>query len=227
MDKARKIPDAVVRRKGGGRPTRAQAERRDERLIEVAEKLFMERGFEGASIDAVAEAAGVSKPTVYARYRDKADLFGAVLRRGIQAWLAPISAAAEAQAREAGQLDVETTLHDLSRQMLSIDQKPNAGALKRILVAQSQHFPELAKLAHEEGFLRSVRAVSGMLEKFAAAGQIRVEDPEMAAELFHNLVFGRRDALYGLVTDPDRRERRRQAAVELFLNGVKARQGER
>jgi AcrR family transcriptional regulator len=223
MDTAQQSPDASVGRKGGGRPTRAQAERRDERLIEVAEKLFLERGFEATSIDAVAEAAGVSKPTVYARYRDKADLFGAVLRRGIQSWLAPISAAAEAQAREAGRLDIETTLHNLSRQLLAIDQQPNAGALKRILVAQSLHFPELARLAYEEGFLRCIKGVAGLLEKFAAVGQIRVDDPELTAELFLNLVFGRRDALHGLVTDPERRERRRQAAVELFLNGVRMR----
>lgn len=71
--------------------------------------------------------------------------------------------------------------------------------------------------------MRSVRAVAGLLESFAAAGEISVEDPEMAAELFHNLVFGRRDALYGVVTDPERRERPRKAAVELFLNGVRGR----
>src|SRR5271165_5880064 len=85
----------------GGRPTREEAAQRDERLIEVATNLFMERGFEGTSIDAVAEAAGVSKPTVYSRYHDKKGLFAAVLRRRIQRWLAPLSAAAEAQADEA------------------------------------------------------------------------------------------------------------------------------
>jgi AcrR family transcriptional regulator len=54
----------------------------------------MERGFDGTSIDAVAEAAGVSKPTVYARYHDKRDLFAAVLQGRIRKWLAPLSAAA-------------------------------------------------------------------------------------------------------------------------------------
>ncbi len=64
----------------GGRPTREEAVRRDARLLDVATRLFMERGFDGTTIDAVAESAGVSKPTVYARYRDKRDLFAAVLR---------------------------------------------------------------------------------------------------------------------------------------------------
>src|SRR3982074_3563746 len=87
-DAAEQLP-AATRRGTGGRPTREEAARRDERLIEVATNLFMERGFEGTSIDAVAEAAGVSKPTVYARYRDKGDLFAAVLRDRIREWLPP------------------------------------------------------------------------------------------------------------------------------------------
>jgi AcrR family transcriptional regulator len=223
-----KANDAVpgpARRSAGGRPTRAAAELRDERLIEVAANLFMERGFEGASIDAVAEAAGVSKPTVYARYRDKADLFRAVLQRRIQLWLAPLSAAAEAQARAAGPKKVETTLHELSREMLALVMTPESASLQRILAAQSLHFPELAKLAYEEGWLRGVRAVASLLEQFSVSGQIKVEDPEIAADLFLNLVLGRstRFALYGVATDPEAQERRRQAAVELFLNGVKAR----
>ncbi len=73
----------------GGRPTREEAEARDVRLLDVATRLFMERGFDGTSIDAVAEAAGVSKPTVYAHYHDKRDLFAAVLRGRIRKWLAP------------------------------------------------------------------------------------------------------------------------------------------
>jgi hypothetical protein len=85
-----------ARRGSGGRPTREEAVRRDARLLDVATKLFMERGFDCTSIDAVAETAGVSKPTVYARYHDKRDLFTAVLRATIQRWLAPLSAAAEA-----------------------------------------------------------------------------------------------------------------------------------
>src|ERR1700732_4785518 len=103
------------RRGGGGRPTREEAEARDVRLLDVATPLCMERGFDGTSIDAVAEAAGVSKPTVYARYRDKRDLFAAVLRGRIRDWPAPLSVAAEAQTTDSNPKNIETTLHELSR----------------------------------------------------------------------------------------------------------------
>ncbi|ACA20848.1 transcriptional regulator, TetR family [Methylobacterium sp. 4-46] len=217
-------PDGV-RRGRGGRPTREEAARRDARLVEAATRLFMERGFEGTSMDAVAEAAGVSKPTLYGRYRDKRALFTAVLRERVAAWLAPLSAAAEAQARRAGPADVEGVLHDLSRALLAEATLPGAEALKRCIVAQAMDFPEIARLAHEEGWLRGVRAVAALLAGFADRGQIVLEDPEIAADLFLNLVLGRQSrlALYGIRTDPETQERRRQAAVRLFLNGVRVR----
>jgi TetR/AcrR family transcriptional repressor of mexJK operon len=211
------------RRGSGGRPTREEAVRRDARLLDVATTLFMERGFDGTSIDAVAEAAGVSKPTVYARYHDKRDLFAAVLRQRIRLWLAPLSAAAEAQATEASPKSIKTTLHELSRHMLAYTLAPEAGALQRILSAQAVQFPELAKLANEEGWLRAVRAVSSLLGQAAARGQIKVDDPELAADIFLNLVLGhcKRLVLYGIAADPKTEERHRKAAVDFFLNGVR------
>src|SRR4051794_41801823 len=74
----------------GGRPTKSAAIERDQRLIEVATRLFLDRGFDATSLDAVAESARVSKPTVYARYGDKRGLFAEVLRREIARWLAPL-----------------------------------------------------------------------------------------------------------------------------------------
>src|ERR1700686_3390786 len=134
-----------ARRGSGGRPTREEAARRDARLLEVATKLFMERGFDCTSIDAVAETAGVSKPTVYARYHDKRDLFTAVLRATIQRWLAPLSAAAAAA--KGKPRSVETTLHDLSRQKVAHSRIAEVVMLRRTLAAQAVQFPELAKLA--------------------------------------------------------------------------------
>ena len=43
----------------------------DERILEAARKVFLERGFEGASVEEIAEAARSGKPTIYARYPNK------------------------------------------------------------------------------------------------------------------------------------------------------------
>jgi TetR/AcrR family transcriptional regulator, mexJK operon transcriptional repressor len=218
-----KTLERTIRRGGGGRPTREEAEARDMRLLDVATRLFMERGFDGTSIDAVAEAAGVSKPTVYARYHDKRDLFAAVLRGRIRRWLAPLSAAAEAQAIEGSPKSLKTTLHELSRHLVAYTLAPEAGALQRIMSAQAVQFPDLVKLANEEGWLRAVRGVSSILRQSAARGQIKVDDPELAADMFLNLVLGhsKRLTLYGIATDPETEERHRKAAVDFFLNGIR------
>ena len=210
-----------ARRGAGGRPTREEAVRRDARLLDVATKLFMERGFDGTSIDAVAETAGVSKPTVYARYQDKRDLFTAVLRATIQRWLAPLSEAAEAA--KVNPKNVETTLHDLSRHLLAHASTPEVVMLRRTLAAQAVQFPELAKLGYEEGWVRGVRAIATLLAQFAARGQIKVEDPAIAADLFLSLLVGNSDKLHGIATRARIQEQRREAAVKLFLNGVRPR----
>src|SRR5580704_33616 len=149
------VAERPVRRGGGGRPTREEAVRRDARLLDVATKLFMERGFDGTSIDAVAVTAGVSKPTVYARYRDKRDLFTAVLRATIERLLAPLSAAAAAA--KVNPKSVERTLHGLSRHLLTNASTPEVVMMRRTLAAQTVRFPEAAKLGYEEGWLRGVQ----------------------------------------------------------------------
>jgi hypothetical protein len=95
--------------------------------------------------------------------------------------------------------------------------------LRRTLAAQAVQFPELAKLAHEEGWQRGVRAVAILLQQFADRGQIKVDDPAIAADLFLSLVLGHTDKHPGITTRPKFLEQRRQAAVKLFLNGVRPR----
>lgn len=214
---------AAPKRGTGGRPTREEAARREARIVEVAMQLFIERGFDSTSIDAVAEAAGVSKPTLYARYRDKRALFEAVLNERVREWLAPLSAAAEALTLQAEPRDAEEVLNALSRTLLARSQDPGAAALTRCIVAQALQFPDLAKLAYEEGWLRGVRAVARLLEVLVAQGQIEIDDVEIAADLFLNLILGRssKQALYGIQVDSEAQENRRRAAVALFLAGVR------
>jgi TetR/AcrR family transcriptional regulator, mexJK operon transcriptional repressor len=213
---------AVVRR--GGRPTRKEAALRDIRLLDVATRLFMENGYEGTSMDAVAETAGVGKPTLYSRYRDKRDLFEAVLTARINDWLLPIAQVAEGGGDKAPSGDLEAVLDEISRAMLRHMLKPGAGALQRVIAAQKLKFPELARFAYEQGWVRAVEGVANILRSFAARGIVHAPDPELAAEIFLNLIIGStsRAALYGVEIAPERQEERRVAAVRFFLRGLGA-----
>ena len=61
-----------------------QAEETREKVLAAAATLFRERGYEGASIAAIAGAAGVSEETIYARFRNKRALVGELLARAVR-----------------------------------------------------------------------------------------------------------------------------------------------
>ncbi len=205
-----------IRRGTGGRPSQEEAIRRDARLIEIAAGMFMERGFDATTIDAVAEAASVGKATLYARYKDKGELFAAVFQRQIDRWLA-VSAPDEVPAGRA-----EDVLVALGRRMVAAALTPEAIAINRIVSAQASRFPLLARMVHREGWQRSNASIAIVLDHLVREGQIAVDDLELAADLFIGLVAGRltRLAMLGIETDPEQIDRRIGAAVSLFLNGV-------
>src|SRR5476651_2049102 len=64
-----------------GRPPREHAGQVEERILDAAGRVFLERGFQGASVDEIAEAASAGKPTIYARFPNKQALFTAVVER--------------------------------------------------------------------------------------------------------------------------------------------------
>jgi AcrR family transcriptional regulator len=81
-------------------------ERRRPQVLDAALELFLERGYEGASMQAVAEHAGVTKPVVYACFPSKDKLFRALLRREEERILGEIQGAFA----DADLADPETTL---------------------------------------------------------------------------------------------------------------------
>lgn len=64
-----------------------------QRVLDAAESAFADEGFGGASLDRIAEAAGLTRGAIYSSFRDKADLFGAVLDRRLERRTAEIAEA--------------------------------------------------------------------------------------------------------------------------------------
>jgi AcrR family transcriptional regulator len=89
------------------RATHLGPERRRPLILDVAFGLFLEHGYKGTSMDAIARAAGVTKPVIYACFASKAELFGALLDREEQRMFAQFAAAFATGAEPA---DLETML---------------------------------------------------------------------------------------------------------------------
>ena len=201
----------------GGRPTVADAQRRQAYLIEVAGAMFMKLGFDGTSIDAVAEAAAMSKRTVYARYKDKSELFSAVLRDLIERWLVPITRFQSSDA------ELEPMLLEIARHLLTSALAPQAVSLHRIIIGEAERRPEFGRLAHSEGRQAGIRAIAAALERHRA--KLRSDDLEQTAEQFMSLVIDSslRGAALGIRPRNRDIETRIRAAVDLFLNGARRR----
>jgi TetR/AcrR family transcriptional regulator, mexJK operon transcriptional repressor len=219
--KARAAKRAVPKSRGG-RPTKSAAIERDQRLIEVATRLFLDRGYDATSLDAVAEAARVSKPTVYARYGDKRGLFAEVLRREIARWLAPLAEAAEVQLTRPSDISVEQRLVEIGREMLMFTCGPDAVAFSRMMTSQAINFPDIAKLGKEEGWLKAVATTARFFDHLVAQGALDLDDTTIAAEVFLDVVVGHthRMATFGTPLEIKSAEKRMRAAIRLFLAGA-------
>lgn len=204
----------------GGRPSRAEAERRDERLLEVATALFVEQGFAATSIEAVARGAGVAKRTLYARYPDKAALYVAVIRRIINQWQQVVE---DSVPPEAAITDVLTAL---GRSLMVAVTDPRSLALHRVMYSEGPRFPEMAVLVHDLCAEHGWRTIAAILERETARGRLRVTDPEFAAQQFYHLIVAvPLDRLLGAhphPLTPAECETWISRSVELFLSGVGA-----
>jgi AcrR family transcriptional regulator len=211
-------PKAKSRARRGGRPSVEEAEKLPDRILDAATALFLTQGYGATSIEAVAGRAKIGKRTLYSRFHDKGDLFGAVVHRLI------------ARMRPAGAerlfLDgtVEEILVRLADAILRAALTPEALALFRMTVAEGTRFPELAATLDREGARReAIQGIGHFLESQVANGSLRpLADPAFAAEEFLQLVVSvpQRRAL-GLGTPLSEPELHAWArnAVKLFLEG--------
>ena len=215
--------DEIIRpgaRGRGGRPSRQQSAQLVVRILDVAESLFLGHGFGATSIEAVAKRAGISKRTFYHRFSGKERLFEAVVRRLIERWLPPL---------DAGMVDwpnLADGLRLVAEHMLNIALTPEALALHRIVIAEAQQFPGLARMMHEIGSATGTERIAKQLEPRIRSGELRAIDPRFAAEEFILMVVtGPQRRALGLATPLTAAELSAWArdAVALFLDGCRAR----
>lgn len=203
----------------GGRPTREEAVRREERLLDVATAMFLDNGYDGTSMDAIAAASGTGKPSLYARYGDKRALFLAVLRHRVALWASELARLGPCPQHDLRFDDLEPLLIAVGRHILERSITPECVALKRVLTSQAGQFPDLAATLQDAGWGAIVRHVAALLRLAIDFERSAVKDPELAADLFLSLVLGRlsHEALIGIEVDRSAIGGRIAAAVKIFL----------
>ena len=100
MDEAMRVGDeetATPRNGPRNGPRTRAGEANEERILDAALDAFASRGYHGARIDAIAAAAGLSKPNLLYYFKTKDALYLAVLRRTLELWLEPLRELDEAR----------------------------------------------------------------------------------------------------------------------------------
>lgn len=180
----------------------------------AAGDLFMDRGYESVSLDAVAQAAGVSKATIYARYADKDALFAAVLRHECEGAVSPDSF------RPAPDAPVRDTLILLAKRFIDLVTGEKAMQMNRILVAETNRAPRMAELFFETAVLSLKDRFATWLEEETLQGRLNVRDPHGAAWRYLGGVKGEVHlrASFGLPpVEPARLEAHIESAADEFL----------
>ncbi len=190
-------------------------------ILEGARRMFMDLGFDGASMGEIAKAAGVSKGTLYVYFADKCALFEAIV---------------EEETVEQGKIafnlepsrDVPTTLHEFGEAYIAMICRPGGGSAIRTVMAIAERMPEVGKRYYERVLEKTINRLAGYLEAHVAQGELAMSDCQFAASqfmlmcqasLFLPFIFQAAPA-----PSPDRIKQVVASAVRMFLAayGVKA-----
>jgi AcrR family transcriptional regulator len=200
-------------RRGPGRPSLT-----NEELLDKALDIFLERGFERTSIDAITLAAGMAKRTVYLRYGDKLTLFKAALKRAIEEWIVPTETLLAVETD-----DLQETLLRVGQILVANIMSPAGLRLLRITNAESGRMPEIGVYTNTQGTGPTIAYLADLFRRRIAPSDGReLADAEEAALAFLYLVVCGPPMMtvWGMSLDEATIDRHTRYCVDLFLNGL-------
>nr|RDS97203.1 TetR/AcrR family transcriptional regulator [Cereibacter sphaeroides f. sp. denitrificans] len=193
----------------------ARKGRKMPQVLEGARTIFLRDGFEGASVDDIARAAGVSKATLYSYFPDKRLLFLEVAKAEC------LRQAEETVALITADLAPRAVLTLAATRIVAFVLSDFGIRTYRICVAEADRFPELGHEFYESGPALVRQRIVDYLAQAVGRGELAIDDLELAADqfaelckadLFNRIVFGVGSA----VGEPER-QKVAQGAVEMFL----------
>jgi TetR/AcrR family transcriptional repressor of mexJK operon len=156
-------------------------------IREAAARLFLERGYQGTSMDDIAAAAQISKQTIYTHFPNKDQLF-ADLVLGNTEHVEELAAGLIRTFREADGL--EEGLRRVARMYAGLVIQPQVLQLRRLVLAEAGRFPDLARSYYERVPERVYGLLAALFDELMVAGRLRADDPRLAAQHFAWLVLG-------------------------------------
>ncbi|WP_322894431.1 MULTISPECIES: TetR/AcrR family transcriptional regulator [unclassified Yoonia] len=200
------MPDGTVQPKKG---------RKFDQVLDGARQVFMSDGFEGASVDDIARAAGVSKATLYSYFPDKKFLFMQVAKTACQRQTqhAIETININAPARQ--------VLRTIASEMVDFITSEFGTRVFRICVGESERFPELAREFYECGPMLIRERMADFFHLAMERGELQIDDVALAADQFHELckadLFSRMVFSMAKTFTRVEKDRTIDGAVEMFM----------
>jgi AcrR family transcriptional regulator len=138
-----------------GRPPKDLAGDVKARILDAAQRVFLKKGYQGASLDEIAEVAPASKPTIYAHFPGKEALFEAVVARVLEGLT-------NFEGFEPKGRTVQDKLASLGSEVVERFIEETLG-ITRATIAEAERFPALSRHVHEAGRDQAAAAVSHVL----------------------------------------------------------------
>lgn len=148
-------------------------------IVRAATALFLELGYDRASLARIAENAEVSKATLFKQFPTKAALFDAIVT---ESW----TLADEGELPCAGNL--ADGLAVIGHRYAALLARPEMSDLFRIVIAELPRFPELAKAQFSQGKMPYFESVSRYLTSESRAGTAEIADVDLAATQFLGMI---------------------------------------
>lgn len=186
-----------------------------ERILAAARKIFLDGVPEHATMDAVAQQAGMSKKTIYREFKSQVELLGALLLENV----ADMGDFPPPKASD----DIELELYSMLVRLVSHFTSPRSMALARLIISEVRRYPELMNAQKPKGFPRELLA--NWLASPLVRSKYAIEDPEEAVSMLVGMVM--QDSGFRLMVDANATlplhviEQRARRAVSIFLKGVR------
>jgi AcrR family transcriptional regulator len=153
-----------------------------QQILDGAKRCFLAQGFDGASMNDIVKAAGVSKGTVYAYFPSKEKLFEALIFRDRR------NQAEQIVVIEDNSLPVEEVLRQLARRLGGLFNNAETIAYLRLVIAAADKFPDIGRAFYEAGPAYGIAKIAAYIQSKMDDGSLVKADARLAAMQFMELV---------------------------------------
>ena len=185
-------------------------------ILDVARECFLAEGYGATSMSTIAARLGGSKGTLYNYFKSKEELFDAFMRRSCAHLAEELFDSPEDES-----LGVRDRLLGLARRFLTLFLAPQRIAVHRLVIGESERFPELGRMFYAAGPSVVTGRTADLLADLMDRGLLRRGDPTTVAHQFKDLAISGVYLLrlWGVIGDPTPAEIAAQAetAVDTFL----------